>query len=142
MNGCHKCGNTNEWAGYIYGFCDACAASILTSAAKRYQRKANPTAVNKKLADDLAACETAIAALHTAVDRLDADDFAKYGYHTRHSWQPVIDAAILRYTRALTDHRLLWSMYRRADKSTPYFEQSTPEPQSVRPVAVRELVAA
>ncbi len=40
MNGCPKCGNTNEWAGYIYGFCDACAKSVLTAAAKRYQRKA------------------------------------------------------------------------------------------------------
>jgi hypothetical protein len=148
MNGCIKCGNTHEWAGYLYGFCDACAKSILTTAAKRYARKANatPTVVNKKLSEDLAACEKAIAALATAVDRLDADDFRCYGVHTAESWRPVIDTATARYTRALTDHRLLWSMYRRADKSTPYYEsQPVAEPQRAEPVNVptreRELVA-
>jgi hypothetical protein len=73
-NGCAKCGNTNEWAGYNHGFCDGCAKSILEASAKRLQRKgkapsAAPT-VNKKLAQDLAACETAIAALATCEQRL------------------------------------------------------------------------
>ncbi len=147
---CHKCSNTNEGTGYIYGFCDACAKSILAAAATRYARKANTTPTgasavpvgNKKLEQDLKACERDIAALGTAVDRLAADDLRHFGINTRDSWQPVIHDAIQRYTRALTDHRLLWSMYRRADKSTPYY-QSQPTSDPVR-VATREreLVAA
>ena len=45
-------------------------------------------------------------------------------------------------TRALTDHRLLWSIYRRTDKTAPYYEaQPVPEPVSVT-TPKRELVAA
>jgi len=33
----------------------------------------------------------------------------------------AIKAERLRLNRALTDHRLLWSLYRRADKKPPYF---------------------
>lgn len=120
---CHKC-QTNESGNY--GFCDACAKSILTAAAKRYARKANatPAVVNKKLAEDLAACERAIAALSTCEHRLGL---------TGSEWREAIDTATKRYTRALTDHRLLWSMYRRADKSAPYFDVNAVTPIGVAP---------
>jgi hypothetical protein len=54
-HGCIKCGNTHEWAGYIYGFCDACAKSILEASAKRLQRKANASAPksDKRLEQDI-----------------------------------------------------------------------------------------
>ncbi len=137
MSGCHKCGNTNEWAGYLYGFCDPCAKSVLTAAAKRYARKAKtvvpasaaPNKVNKKLTDDLTACERAIAALASVADELSLGRTPKQligepapSPETLASWRETIDTATKRYTRALTDHRLLWSMYRRADKSAPYYD--------------------
>jgi hypothetical protein len=49
MSGCIKCGNTHEWAGYIYGFCDACAKSILEASAKRLRRKSQTAARDKAL---------------------------------------------------------------------------------------------
>ena len=71
MSGCAKCGNTNEWAGYIYGFCDACAKSILEASAKRLQRKAKSEAkTDKRLEQDIARAQSAIAALATAENRI------------------------------------------------------------------------
>jgi hypothetical protein len=144
MNSCHKCGNTNEWAGYIYGFCDACAKSILNSAAKRYQRKANASApkTDKRLEQDIARANAAISALATAESRWRLRDEPTPSPEALASWRDAISSESRRMQRALTDHRLLWSIYRRTDKTTPYYEsQPVAEPVSVS-TPQPELVAA
>ena len=146
MSGCAKCGNTNEWAGYIYGFCDGCAKSILTAAAKRYQRKAKTSEpkTDKRLEQDIARAQSAIAALTTAENRILFRSFNEPAPSPEAlaSFRSAVDSESRRMTRALTDHRLLWSIYRRTDKTAPYYEsQPVAEPVSVR-TPERELVAA
>jgi hypothetical protein len=147
MNGCAKCGNTNEWAGYIYGFCDACAKSILEASAKRYQRKAASVApkVDKRLEQDIARAQSAIAALNTAENRILFRSFNEPAPSPEAlaSFRQAVGSESRRMQRALTDHRLLWSIYRRADKSAPYWqtEPKRTEPQSVAQPEP-ELVAA
>jgi hypothetical protein len=144
MIGCHKCGNTNELAGYIYGFCDACAKSILNAAAKRYQRKAASVApkVDKRLEQDIARANAAIAALATAESRWRLRDEPTPSPEALASFRQAVESESRRMQRALSDHRLLWSIYRRTDKTTPYYEsQPVAEPVSVA-TPERELVAA
>ena len=145
-SGCIKCGNANEWAGYIYGFCDACAKSILNTAAKRYQRKASAPApkIDKRLSQDLARAADAIAALATAESRWRLRDEPTPSPEALASLRQAIQSEERRMQRAIVDHRLLWSIYRRTDKTTPYWQAVEPaEPQSV-PMATHEpeLVAA
>lgn len=151
MSGCAKCGNTNEWAGYIYGFCDGCAKSILTAAAKRYQRKANACEpkTDKRLEQDIARANAAIAALATAEGRtrLRVYNEPTPSPEALASFRQAVESESRRMQRALADHRLLWSIYRRTDKTTPYYEvQPVPQPQRSEPVSIStpepELVAA
>jgi hypothetical protein len=146
MNGCAKCGNTNEWAGYIYGFCDACAKSVLTAAAKRYQRKASVAPKDKRLEQDIARAQSAIAALNTAENRILFRSFNEPAPSPEAlaSFRQAVESESGRMQRALTDHRLLWSIYRRTDKTAPYY---TAQPVADSQPAVvstpeRELVAA
>ena len=129
MSECAKCGNTNEWAGYIYGFCDACAKSILNAAAKRYQRKASASTpkTDKRLEQDIARANAALAALATCEQRLGL---------TGPECRFAIDSESRRMQRALTDHRLLWSIYRRSDKTTPYYESAASVPELAEPIRV------
>ena len=124
MIGCHKCGNTNEWTGYIYGFCDACAKSILTAAAKRYQRKAASVVPkgDKRLEQDIARANAAITALATAESRWRLRDEPTPSPEALASFRQAVESESRRMTRALADHRLLWSIYRRTDKTAPYFD--------------------
>jgi hypothetical protein len=148
MNGCHKCGNTNEWAGYIYGFCDACAKSILTAAAKRYQRKANACEpkTDKRLEMDIARAQAAITALANADTKLRLRGEPTPSPEAITSWRKAIESETQRVRRAIVDHRLLWSIYRRTDKTAPYYQaepQPVAEPRSVTVADLQpEAVAA
>lgn len=77
-----------------------------------------------RLTQDIAKVEAAIL----ACDRACTNPF--FASAVNFIGQPTEDRAMLeaisnerkRLARALTDHKLLWSMYRRADKRTPYYE--------------------
>jgi hypothetical protein len=137
-SGCLKCGNTNEWSGYIYGFCDACAKSILEASAKRLRRKANTAApasapVNKKLTEDIARAQASLAALATAPDRQTLRSIDETpSPEGIASLRQACESETKRLQLALVDHRLLWAIFRRSDKSTPYYAaQPVAEPVSV-----------
>jgi hypothetical protein len=143
MSGCIKCGNTHEWAGYIYGFCDACAKSILEASAKRLRRKSQTAAPDKRLDQDIARANAALAALATAEGRVCLRDEPTPSPEAVASLRSAIQSEEKRLRRAVVDHRLLWSIYRRTDKTTPYYEVAQPvaEPVSVS-TPEPELVAA
>jgi hypothetical protein len=65
------------------------------------------TGTDKKLAQDLARAESSLLTLRT----YSADNEAL---------REAIDLERQRLERALIDHSLLWSIYRRADKATGY----------------------
>lgn len=142
-NGCIKCGNTNEYAGYIYGFCDACAKGILEASAKRLRRKANVAAPDKRLEQDIARANAAIAALATAESRYTLRSVAMtLSPEAFASLRIACESESKRLTRALSDHRLLWAIYRRADKTAPYYE-ALPVSEPVKAdIPDAELVAA
>jgi hypothetical protein len=144
-NGCIKCGNTHDYAGYIYGFCDACAKSILNTAAKRYQRKAASSApkIDKRLEQDIARAQAAIAALATAENRYTLRSVCETpSPEELASLRQAIDSESRRMTRALTDHRLLWSIYRRTDKTAPYFDAVPVSEPVAASIPEFEVVAA
>lgn len=102
------------------------------------RKSASAPKIDRRLEQDLARANAAIAALATCEQRLGL---------TGPEWRAAIESESQRMTRALTDHRLLWSIYRRADKSAPYWQaaEPQPEPQAAEPVAVTpepELIAA
>ena len=146
MNGCVKCGNTHEYAGYIYGFCDFCAKGILEASAKRLQRKAKTAApsapkINKKLTEDIARAEASIAALATAESRywFRGETPSPEGIA---SLRQAIESETKRLRRALVDHLLLWAIYRRADKTAPYYEALAVSEPVKAGIPDAELVAA
>jgi hypothetical protein len=145
MNGCIKCGNVNEWAGYIYGFCDACAKSILEASAKRLRRKSQTAAPDKRLEQDIARANAALAALATAEGRVRLRDEPTPSPEAVASLRSAIQSEEKRLRRAICDHRLLWNIYRRTDKTTPYWQSAESQP-AVEPQSVAqpegELVAA
>jgi hypothetical protein len=102
-------------------------------------RKSAGSQIDKRLEQDIARANAAISALATAEQRLGL---------TGPEWRAAIESESQRMQRAIADHRLLWSIYRRTDKTTPYYEsQPVAEPQpAVEPQSVAqpegELVAA
>jgi hypothetical protein len=97
---------------------------------------------DKRLEQDLARANSAIAALATAGSRQTMRVCAEPtpSPESAAALRAAIESETRRMQRALTDHRLLWSIYRRTDKSAPYYESSA-EPH-VAAVAEPELVAA
>lgn len=89
--------------------------------------------IDKRLEQDIARANAAIEALRTCETRLGL---------TGPEWRQAIESETQRLQRAIKDHRLLWSIYRRTDKTTPYYaSQPIDEPASVA-TPERELVAA
>lgn len=89
------------------------------------------TTVNKKLTQDLARAEKAIHILrtysHVSASQAEANDLERQ-----------------RMERALVDHKLLWSIYRRADKASGYkgvVDAPTPETFDVDVPALAEVSA-
>jgi hypothetical protein len=101
------------------------------------KRKAATPKIDKRLEQDIAKAQAAIAALATCEQRLGL---------TGPEWRFAIESETRRMQRALTDHRLLWSIYRRTDRTQPYYDTAEPtiEPITAEPVEVfeSELVAA
>jgi hypothetical protein len=98
---------------------------------------------DKRLEQDIARANAAIAALATAEGRtrLRVYNEPAPSPEAIASLRQAIESESKRMTRALTDHRLLWSIYRRTDKTAPYY--SVVQPQPVPQAAVTaELVAA
>lgn len=98
-------------------------------------RKAATPKIDKRLEQDIARANAAISALATCEQRLGL---------TGLEWHQAIESESRRMTRALTDHRLLWSIYRRTDKTAPYYSaEPIIEPITAEPmIAEPELVAA
>jgi hypothetical protein len=101
-------------------------------------RKTAQSKTDKRLEQDIARANAALAALATCEQRLGL---------TGPEWRQAIESESRRLTRALTDHRILWAIYRRADKSAPYYSESPvaqtqPVPQAVAAAPEPELVAA
>lgn len=67
-----------------------------------------PKQTDKKLSEDIRRCESAIAIL---------DDFIRTN---RYGLGEACQMEAQRLQRALTDHGLLWSIYRRHEKTTGY----------------------
>ena len=88
-----------------------------------------PKTQDKRLAQDIAKVEAAIL----ACDRACTKPF--FSSTINCMGEPTADRAMLeaisserkRLARALTDHKLLWSMYRRSDKKEPYYTVETRE---------------
>lgn len=101
------------------------------------------TKLDKRLRDDLAKAERAIAMLevNAANPPMDMTTVAVLiprfvngkRVEGRFDSQPsaltaflaAIESELTRMRTALTDHRLLWSIYRRADKKAPYYVVAT-----------------
>lgn len=131
--GCHKCG-ANTSSDYLLGFCHACAKSILNAAKLRLRRKPSNKA-DKRLEQDIARAQAAIAALATAESRHALRSVCETpSPEYLSTLRDAIESETRRMTRALTDHRLLWSIYRRTDKTAPYYLKSvSAEPVKLRP---------
>jgi len=140
--GCHKCG-ADTASDYLLGFCHACAKSILNAAKLRLRRKPSTVKADKRLEQDLARAQAAIAALATAESRHALRSVCETpSPEAIASLRQAIESESRRMSRALSDHRLLWSIYRRTDKSKPYYESPVAKPVSVLPAEREELVAA
>ena len=96
---------------------------------------------DKRLEQDIARANAAIAALATAEGRtrLRVCNEPTPLPEAIVSLRQAIESESRRMTRALTDHRLLWSIYRRTDKTAPYYSTPVVQPQ---PAVAAELVAA
>ena len=106
------------------------------------RKSASALKTDKRLEQDIARANAAIAALATAESRWRLPDEPTPSPEALASFRQAVGSESRRMQRALTDHRLLWSIYRRADKTTPYYEsQPVVEPVSVA-TPERELVAA
>ena len=88
----------------------------------------------KKLAEDIAKAERAIAALNTCQERLNrgSEQWRARFSMTGPEWDAAIFSEVLRLRMAIKNPRILWAIYRRADKGQPYFEA---------PVESQELAA-
>jgi hypothetical protein len=111
------------------------------------RKSASAPKTDKRLEQDIERAQAAISALATAESRWRMRDEPTPSPEAIASLRQAIESESRRMTRALTDHRLLWSIYRRTDKTTPYYEaQPLAEPQRAKPVSVStpepELVAA
>lgn len=109
--------------------CPCCGRKIIAE-------KSSAPKIDKRLSQDLARATDAIAALATAESRWRLRDEPTPSPEAIASLRSAIDSESRRMTRALTDHRLLWSVYRRADKTTPYYESAASIPQAAEPVSV------
>lgn len=85
---------------------------------------------DKRLEQDIARANAAIAALATAEGRtrLRVYNEPTPSPEAIASLRSAIESETKRMTRALTDHRLLWSIYRRTDKTAPYYSVAEPQP--------------
>lgn len=72
------------------------------------RRFPSPKVQDKKLTEDLARAQRAINIL---------DDYAT---HNRYGLGEACQLEAFRLLRAMSDHKLLWSIYRRKDKATGY----------------------
>lgn len=118
--------------------CPCCGRKIIA-------KKSSAPKIDKRLSQDLARATDAIAALATAESRWRLRDEPTPSPEALASLRQAIESESHRMTRALSDHRLLWSIYRRADKSVPYYESAAHIPQAAEPQPVepeQELVAA
>jgi hypothetical protein len=107
------------------------------------RKSASAPKIDKRLEQDLARANAALAALATAEGRVRLRDEPTPSPEAIASLRSAIQSEALRLTRALSDHRLLWAIYRRFDKSAPYWQAAEPvaaEPQSV--ALEEEMVAA
>jgi hypothetical protein len=107
--------------------CPCCGRKIIA-------KKSSAPKIDRRLAQDLERANAAIAALATCEQRLGLSG---------PEWRFAIESETRRMQRALTDHRLLWSIYRRTDKTAPYWQAA--EPQAAEPQSValeEEMVAA
>jgi hypothetical protein len=110
--------------------CPCCKRRIPTP------RKAAQQKIDKRLEQDIARANAALAALATCEARLGL---------TGPEWRQAIESESQRMQRALTDHRLLWSIYRRTDKTAPYWQATEPVAEPQAAIAAEpepELVAA
>jgi hypothetical protein len=109
--------------------CPCCGRKIIA-------KKSSAPKIDKRLEQDIARANAAIDALATCEQRLGL---------TGPEWRQAIESEARRMQRAISDHRLLWSIYRRADKSIPYWQTAEPvaaEPQTVAAQPEPEVVAA
>jgi hypothetical protein len=85
-------------------------------------------APDKRLAQDIARANAAIAALATAESRHTMRVYCELtpSPESVAALRVAIDSESRRMQRAVTDHRLLWSIYRRTDKTTPYWQAAEP----------------
>lgn len=99
---------------------------------------------DKRLEQDIARANSAIAALATAGSRQTIRVYCEPtpSPESAAALRAAIDSETRRMIRSLTDHRLLWAIYRRADKSEPYYEVQLAAEPHVAVVAEPELVAA
>jgi hypothetical protein len=118
--------------------CPCCGRKIIA-------KKSSAPKIDKRLEQDIARANAALAALATAESRWRLRDEPTPSPEAIASLRHAIESESKRMTRALTDHRLLWSIYRRADKSAPYWQAAEPvaaEPQTVTAQLEPEAVAA
>lgn len=117
---------------------------------KRAMPRTKATKLDKRLSEDIAKAEHAIANLefnaanspidlssdvlapHILLPRIVDRKQMRIGTYIeqdiaspRNNFLAAIESELTRMRSALTDHRLLWSIYRRADKKAPYYEIAT-----------------
>jgi hypothetical protein len=115
--------------------CPCCGRKIIA-------KKSSAPKIDRRIEQDIAKANSAIAALATAEFRYTLRDEPTPSPEAIASLRQAIRSEEKRLRRAIVDHRLLWSIYRRTDKTTPYYEsQSVAEPVSVA-TSEPELVAA
>lgn len=121
--------------------CPCCGRKIIA-------KKSSAPKLDRRLEQDLGRANAAIAALATAESKLVFRSFNESAPSPEAlaSFRAAVASERKRLSLALSDHRLLWAIYRRTDKSTPYYESAAPLPQPAEPVNVAtpepELVAA
>lgn len=100
---------------------------------KRAMPRTKTTKLDKRLSEDIAKAERAIANLEFNAANPPIDLATEYGPMPRFlntvspqgSFLAAIALELTRMRLALTDHRLLWSIYRRAEKKAPYYAVAT-----------------
>jgi hypothetical protein len=102
-------------------------------------RKFNASKIDKRLEQDIARAQAAIAALATAESRHALRSVCETPSPEYVSTlRDAIESETRRMQRAITDHRLLWSIYRRADKTAPYYS-AEPTPVQPKSLAVAQF---
>lgn len=110
---------------------------------KRAMPRTKATKLDKRLSEDIAKAEHAIANLEFNAANPPIDLATEYvlvprflngkrvngeidtTVSTQGSFLAAVESELTRMRSALTDHRLLWSIYRRADKKAPYYVIAT-----------------